>query len=118
MDFKNIAKTTKNGKVPQKYIDGESFKVLGKNTILKISYENIKKAKLQYCENYFLISLPKELKESSLIIQKLLDKFYMELAKIEVENCHLKYMNYSKNFWKMIEKYMPDYKQAEAELKM
>ena len=33
------------------------------------------------------------------------------------EVCHLKYMNHSKNFWAMVEKYMPDYKEAEKELK-
>ena len=33
------------------------------------------------------------------------------------EICHLKYMNHSKNFWNMVAKYMPDYKDAEAELK-
>lgn len=33
------------------------------------------------------------------------------------EFCHLKYMNHSKNFWNLVEKYMPDYKDAERELK-
>ena len=33
------------------------------------------------------------------------------------EICHLKYMNHSKKFWAMVEKYMPDYKEAEEELK-
>ena len=33
------------------------------------------------------------------------------------EICHLKYMNHSKDFWKMVESYMPDYKIAEKELK-
>lgn len=33
------------------------------------------------------------------------------------EICHLKYMNHSKKFWKMVESYMPDYKEAEKELK-
>lgn len=33
------------------------------------------------------------------------------------EICHLKYMNHSKKFWDMVEKYMPDYKEAEKELK-
>ncbi len=33
------------------------------------------------------------------------------------ETCHLKYMNHSKKFWAMVEQYMPDYKEAEKELK-
>ena len=33
------------------------------------------------------------------------------------EICHLKYMNHSQKFWEMVESYMPDYKEAEKELK-
>lgn len=33
------------------------------------------------------------------------------------EICHLKYMNHSKKFWETVESYMPDYKEAEKELK-
>ncbi len=33
------------------------------------------------------------------------------------EICHLRYMNHSKKFWAMVEYYMPDYKDAEKELK-
>lgn len=33
------------------------------------------------------------------------------------ELSHLRYMNHSKNFWNMVEKYMPDYKKIEKELK-
>lgn len=33
------------------------------------------------------------------------------------EICHLKYMNHSKKFWEMVESYMPDYQEAEKELK-
>ena len=33
------------------------------------------------------------------------------------ELCHLKHMNHSKQFWNLVEKYMPDYKKAEKELK-
>ena len=33
------------------------------------------------------------------------------------ELCHLKYMNHSKDFWNLVEKYMPDYKLAKKELR-
>jgi predicted metal-dependent hydrolase len=33
------------------------------------------------------------------------------------EFCHLKYMNHSKKFWNLLATYMPDYKEAEKELK-
>ena len=32
------------------------------------------------------------------------------------ELCHLKYMNHSKNFWNLVEKYMPDYKEIKKSL--
>lgn len=33
------------------------------------------------------------------------------------ELCHLKYMNHSKEFWNLVETYMPEYKQIKKELK-
>ncbi len=33
------------------------------------------------------------------------------------EMCHLKYMNHSKDFWDLVEKYMPDYKKYRTLLK-
>ena len=33
------------------------------------------------------------------------------------ELCHLKYMNHSKDFWDLVEKYMPNYKQVKKEFK-
>lgn len=32
------------------------------------------------------------------------------------ELCHLKYMNHSKDFWNLVEQYMPDYKQVKKNL--
>lgn len=31
------------------------------------------------------------------------------------ELCHIKYMNHSKDFWNLVEKYMPNYKQVKKE---
>ena len=33
------------------------------------------------------------------------------------ELCHLKYMNHSKEFWNLLQKYMPEYKQVKKEFK-
>ena len=33
------------------------------------------------------------------------------------EFCHIKYMNHSKDFWNLVKKYMPDYKQVKKEFK-
>lgn len=33
------------------------------------------------------------------------------------ELCHLKYMNHSKKFWNLVQKYMPEYKEVKKEFK-
>ena len=33
------------------------------------------------------------------------------------ELCHIKHMNHSKEFWKLVEKYMPEYKKIQKEFK-
>ena len=33
------------------------------------------------------------------------------------EFCHIKYMNHSRDFWNLVEKYIPDYKQVKKEFK-
>ena len=33
------------------------------------------------------------------------------------ELCHIKYMNHSKEFWELVEKYMPKYKEVQKEFK-
>lgn len=33
------------------------------------------------------------------------------------ELCHIKYMNHSKDFWNMVKKYMPEYKEIKKEFK-
>ena len=33
------------------------------------------------------------------------------------ELCHIKHMNHSKEFWKLVEKYMPEYKEVQKEFK-
>lgn len=172
--IENVKNQKKNAQAPKEYVDGEVFKVLGKEYILSISYENVKKPKLKFWLNKLIITLPIEnKKDSKAQIKKLLDNFYTKLAEKEVEKamrkmtmkvglapnsykikklkstwgncsttanisinrnivmysrhaieyvclhelCHLYNMNHSKEFWNMVEKYMPDYKVAEEELK-
>ena len=142
---------------------------MGKAYTLQV-IENKPRNKVYLKDNYIYFEVKKNNNE---VIQKLLDKFYKEIAKDEVyaameyiksitglspkeirikklksawgicsskqyisinqnlmaysrhaieyvclhEVCHLKHMNHSKEFWKMVEKYMPDYKTAKLELK-
>lgn len=175
--IKNVEKQKTSAKMPKKYIDGEVFKVLGKDAVLQISYENIKKSKLNYWLGKFIVTLPKEYEnneKTSYEVKKVIDKFYTQLAVKEIDRamrkmtlkvgiapnsykiknlkstwgncstsanisisksvvmysrhaieyvclheiCHLQNMNHSKKFWSMVQNYMPDYKEAEQELKM
>ena len=152
-----------------KSLNKNIIKVLGKAYTLQV-IENKPRNKVYLKDNYIYFEVKKNNNE---VIQKLLDKFYKEIAKDEVyaameyiksitglspkeirikklksawgicsskqyisinqnlmaysrhaieyvclhEVCHLKHMNHSKEFWKMVEKYMPDYKTAKLELK-
>lgn len=152
-----------------KSLNKNIIKVLGKAYTLQV-IENKPRNKVYLKDNYIYFEVKENNNE---VIQKLLDKFYKEIAKDEVyaameyiksitglspkeirikklksawgicsskqyisinqnlmaysrhaieyvclhEVCHLKHMNHSKEFWKMVETYMPDYKTAKLELK-
>lgn len=172
--FENIEKQKKKVRKTYEYENGEIFKVLGKEVILNVSYEKIKKPKLKFWLNKLSVTLPLEYQENSKEqVKKLVDRFFAELAEKEVgkamqkmtkkvgiapksykvknlkstwgncsitenisinkdvvmysrhaieyvclhEICHLQNMNHSRYFWDMVVKYMPDFKEAEEELK-
>lgn len=173
--LENVNKQQKKIKKPYEYTDGEIFKVLGKDVVLKIEYDKGKKPKLKFRRNQFFVTLPLEKQEKNPKVQvkKLVDEFYNKLAEKEIEKamrkmsmkvgiapnsytiknlkstwgncaitgnisinknvvmysrhaieyvclheiCHLQNMNHSKMFWDSVEKYMPNYKEAEEELK-
>lgn len=78
-------------KSPKEYIDGEIFKVLGEDCTLKIFYKNIKRAKLLKNGKYLNVEIPEKFIEISdkteekKIIEKLINKFYIETAEIEMK---------------------------------
>ena len=106
----------KQEKKPQ-YTKEEFKKIIEKNaneliqeTGLKPNKITIKQIKYAWgsCSNKKNITLNLELiKYSHLAIR------YVILHEL----CHLKYMNHSKNFWDLVEKYMPNYKQIKKEFK-
>lgn len=172
--LKNIEKQKKKVENPKQYVDGENFRVLGKDVILHIFYEKIGKPKVKFWFHKLEITLPLEYQENAKEkVKELVENFYQELAEKEVEKamkkmtarlklepnqykiknlkstwgncsstrnisinqkvvmyspraieyvclhelCHLEHMDHSKMFWDMVQKYMPDYKKAEQELK-
>ena len=49
---------------------------------------------------------------------KLVDRSDEEIKYVLLhELCHLRYMNHSEKFWKLVEKYMPNYKEIRKKLK-
>lgn len=86
--IKNVEKQKRSAKFPKQYVNGEIFKVLGKNVLLEIYYENIKKIKFKYWLGKFIVILPIEYKNNQRAtyeIKKILDKFYTKLAEKEID---------------------------------
>ena len=82
--LENLKKQQKS--LPKTYVDGEIFSVLGKDVVLKISYEKNVKPKLKFWLGKLQVTLQSEKKEETKeITQKLMEKFYDELAEKEVE---------------------------------
>lgn len=114
---KNLEKTSQKQEKPPLYTE-EQFKKIVENNAnelinttglipRKIRIRNIKYA-WGSCSNNKNITINKKLIS------------YSELAIRYVilhELCHLKYMNHSKDFWDLVQKYMPEYKKAKMELK-
>ncbi len=84
--LKNVENQKSKIQKPYEYVEGEIFKVLGKEVVLNIFYEKRKKPNLRFWRNKFLVSLPLEKQENAKEeIQKLIDKFYTDLAEKEIE---------------------------------
>ncbi len=84
--LKNVENQKSKIQKPYEYVEGEIFKVLGKGVVLNVFYEKRKKPNLRFWRNKFLVSLPLEKQENAKEeIQKLIDKFYTDLAEKEIE---------------------------------
>ena len=84
--MENVEKQKEKLEKPHEYMDGEIFKVLGKDVVLRITYEKTKKAKLKLKRNQFFVILPRDEKQNvKTQVKKMIDKFYKELAEKEVE---------------------------------
>ena len=118
--IKNIYIQIKNGKIivkaPKRVGKKEIEKIVEQKTEwiqktgLKPNKINIKQIKYAWgsCSSKKNITLNLELiKYSQQAIR------YVILHEL----CHLKYMNHSKDFWNLVEKYMPNYKQVKKEFK-
>lgn len=173
---KSLEKYNQKNNELKKYQEGEIYKILGKEYILKINYEETSQIKVDITDCDIIINLPSTYKmEPNLSnkIEKIINKMYMQIIQKQLdytmkkvtnmvglspkkyrvrdmksawgscsstknisialkliehspkafeyvvlhEVCHLKHMNHSKQFWQMVEGYMPDYKKYKKELK-
>lgn len=114
---KNLEKTSQKQEKPPLYTEEQFKKIVEKNASELINTIGLIPRKIRIrdikyawgsCSNNKNITINKKLIS------------YSELAIRYVilhELCHLKYMNHSKDFWDLVQKYMPEYKKAKAELK-
>ena len=114
---KTLEKTEKRNEKEKQYAD-EVFKCIVENT----ANELIKKTGLVPSKvrirdiNYAWGSC--SAKKNITISYKLI-RYSKEAIRYVIlhELCHLKYMNHSKEFWRLVETYMPNYKETRKELK-
>lgn len=114
---KNLEKSSQKQEKPPLYTEEQFKKIVEKNASELINTIGLIPRKIRIrdikyawgsCSNNKNITINKKLIS------------YSELAIRYVilhEFCHLKYMNHSKDFWDLVQKYMPEYKKAKAELK-
>lgn len=172
---KSLEKYNQKNNGLKKYQEGEIYKILGKEYILKINYEETIQIKVDITDCNIIINLPFTYKMKPNLsnkIEKIINKMYMQIIQKQLdytmkkvtnmvglapkkyrvrdmksawgscsstknisialklieyspkafeyvvlhEVCHLKHMNHSKQFWQMVEGYMPDYKKYKKEL--
>ena len=109
---KNLEKTSQKQEKPALYTEEQFKKIVEKNANELINTTGLIPRKIRIrdikyawgsCSNNKNITINKKLIS------------YSELAIRYVilhELCHLKYMNHSKDFWDLVQKYMPEYKKA------
>ena len=114
---KNLEKTSQKQEKPALYTEEQFKKIVENNANELINTTGLIPRKIRIrdikyawgsCSNNKNITINKKLIS------------YSELAIRYVilhELCHLKYMNHSKDFWDLVQKYMPEYKKAKMELK-
>ena len=114
---KNLEKTSQKQEKSPLYTEEQFKKIVEKNASELINTTGLIPRKIRIrdikyawgsCSNNKNITINKKLIS------------YSELAIRYVilhELCHLKYMNHSKDFWDLVQKYMPEYKKAKMELK-
>ena len=114
---KNLEKTSQKQEKSPLYTEEQFKKIVEKNASELINTTGLIPRKIRIRDIKYAWGSCSNNK--NITINKMLIS-YSELAIRYVilhELCHLKYMNHSKDFWNLVQKYMPEYRKAKAELK-
>lgn len=114
---KTLEKEIKKQKKKELYTKEEFKKIIEKNANELIKETGLKPNKITIKQIKYAWGSCSSKKNITLNLE--LIKYSQQAIRYVIlhELCHLKYMNHSKDFWNLVEKYMPDYKQIKKEFK-
>lgn len=114
---KTLEKEIKKQKKKELYTKEEFKKIIEKNANELIEETGLKPKKITIKQIKYAWGSCSSKKNITLNLE--LIKYSQQAIRYVIlhELCHLKYMNHSKDFWNLVEKYMPDYKQIKKEFK-
>ena len=115
---KSLDKDRKKGQKENLYTKDEFIKIVESTTKELIELTNLKPNNIRIRDISYAWGSCSTNKNITISLK--LIKYSKEAIKYVIlhELCHLKYMNHSKNFWNLVEKYMPDYKEIKKEFKL
>ena len=114
---KTLEKESKKQKKKELYTKEEFKKIIEKNANELIKETGLKPNKITIKQIKYAWGSCTSKKNITINLE--LIKYSQQAIRYVIlhELCHLKYMNHSKDFWNLVEKYMPDYKQIKKEFK-
>ena len=114
---KTLEKESKKQKKKELYTKEEFKKIIEKNADELIKETGLKPKKITIKQIKYAWGSCSSKKNITLNLE--LIKYSQQAIRYVIlhELCHLKYMNHSKDFWNLVEKYMQDYKQIKKEFK-
>ena len=114
---KTLEKERKKQKKKELYTKEEFKKIIEKNANELIKETGLKPNKITIKQIKYAWGSCSSKKNITLNLE--LIKYSQEAIRYVIlhELCHIKYMNHSKDFWNLVEKYMPNYKLVKKEFK-
>lgn len=114
---KNLEKSESKQEKKELYTQEEFIQIVSKNVSELIKLTGLHPTRVRVKELRYAwgsCSIKKHITLNSNLI-----KYSQQAIRYVVlhECCHIKYMNHSKEFWNLVEKYMPEYKEVKKEFK-